>query len=174
MKISKSLLINSDPDEVWQVIAREYDQVGNWASGVYFSKTRTGKVLPNAPCHGRVCETSLGPFVETIVKFDDPGKEISYVATGEKMPGFVKQLKATWKLKQAQNQHCHVSMSFDADIAFPFSILMGWMMRMQFNKAISQTMEELQYFLEQGKNHPRKHEVNNSPKVKQLLAGMSH
>lgn len=166
MKIYKQIDINAPTDKVWETIGINYADVGKWASAVYQSSIRSGKTIADAPCYGRLCQTSLGQFTEALVAYDNSNHSLSYVAKGDKMPFFVKQLKASWKLTPNGHNKTTTEMSFDCDIAFPFNVMMGWMMKMQFNKAISETMEDLQYYLETGEVHPRK--VENTKKQSRL------
>lgn len=150
MNINKQININAPIEKVWETIGINYTDVGKWASAVYHPSLRSGKAVAGAPCYGRLCQTSLGPFTDALVAYDKSTHSLSYVAKGDKMPFFVKQLKASWKLTQNGSNKTITEMSFDCDIAFPFNVMMGWMMKMQFNKAISETMEDLQYYLETG------------------------
>lgn len=169
MNISKKLIINTPIEKVWETLAENYTDVDKWASAVSQSSPRMGKAVEGAPCYGRLCETSLGPFTEALVAYDKTNHSFSYIATGDKMPFFIKQLKANWKLDKLSPTKTATSMSFDCDISFPFNLLMGWMMKMQFNKAISQTIEDLQFFLETGELHPRK--LASSKKAGKLVTG---
>ncbi|MEO1222492.1 MAG: hypothetical protein AAFY42_14355, partial [Pseudomonadota bacterium] len=51
-----------------------------------------------------------------------------------------------------------------ANIAFPFNVMMGWMMKLQFNKAIKVSLEDLKHYAETGKPHARKIKADKSKK----------
>ncbi len=89
---------------------------------------------------------------------------VSYSATGEKMPGFMKGLRNTWHLTPSGNG-TKASMTLKADIAFPMNILMGWMMKMQFKKALTETIDDLKVYAETGRPSPRKVKVDSSKKA---------
>ena len=72
------------------------------------------------------------------------------------MPFFVKSLRGHWQLKPLLEQQTEVNMTFKASLLFPFSILMSWLMRRQFAKAINSTLEELAYYAETDNVHFRK------------------
>ena len=157
MKISRTLNVNASIDQLWEIIANDYENVGQWASAVQQSRANTeAKKVIGSPVGGRVCETDLGPFKETIEVFDSTRKELIYSAQGKAMPFFVKNLKGQWNLDRTSEANTTVKMTFTADLSFPFSTLMGWMMKMQFVKAIDKTLEELVHYAETGDIHPRK------------------
>ncbi|MEL6205219.1 MAG: SRPBCC family protein [Pseudomonadota bacterium] len=166
MRLTKSITVAKPVDEVWELLGPNYTRAGDWASSVYASRARQG--TPNvavAPCAGRVCETSLGPFTETLERYDPAARHLAYSATGDKMPGFVRSLRNAWTLEAAGPQKTRVRMEMSVDIAFPFSVLMGWLMRIQFNKVLQNSIEEFAHFAETGTPHPRKRKADASAKA---------
>lgn len=121
--------------------------------------------MPGAPAAGRVRQTSFGPFTESIEEYDPSRYRVAYSATGEKMPGFVKSLVNSWTLTPAGSQRTKVRMELNAHIAFPFNVLMGWMMKMQFRGALKDSIEDLKHYAETGTPHPRKLKVQGSKKA---------
>ena len=157
MKIVMRTLIAADIEKVWEHIGPQYAHVGKWASAVYDSKAIKGSAVANtAPVAGRVCETSLGPFEERIVQYDQSSKSLAYQAKGKKMPFFVKLLQGSWQLSTLSSGKTEVTMSLEAELLFPFSMLMGWIMKRQFSQVINETLEELKYFIEHNNVHARK------------------
>jgi hypothetical protein len=157
MQISRVLNISAPIEKVWDIIAEDYENVGSWASAVQESRINPGaSPIGDSRIGGRICETDLGPFEETIKVFNSEKKELVYSAKGKAMPFFVKSLQGQWRLASMASGQTHIEMTFKADLSFPFSFLMGWMMKMQFAKAIGKTLEELVYYAEKGEVHPRK------------------
>lgn len=157
MQISRIIKVSAPIEKVWSIVAEHYHHVGRWASAVNVSKENTSANKVNGSAvGGRICETSLGPFRETIEIYNPANKTLQYSATGDKMPFFVKSLGGHWQLKRLSDNQTEVSMTFNADLMFPFSMLMGWMMRMQFAKAINETLEELACYAETDDVHQRK------------------
>lgn len=166
MRIIKNITVNAPVEKVWDILGPNYVDAGNWASAVFVSREQNGtKKVADAPVAGRICQTSLGPFTESIEDYNLAAYRIAYSASGAKMPGFVKSLVNAWHLESVGTNQTRVEMDLNADIAFPFSFLMGWMMKMQFNKALSETIEDLKYYAETGKPHPRKIAADNSKKA---------
>lgn len=166
MEIIKTDQINAPIDKTWNTLGPHYAQVSNWASAVYASKARTGTPkVESAPVAGRVCQTSLGPFVETLETYDPKTHKIAYSATSDKMPSFMNGLNNSWQLTALTPDVTEVRIELNADIAFPFSVLVGWMMKRKFNKALNDSMEDLKYYLENNKPHPRKIKIDTSDKA---------
>ncbi len=166
MKLTKTITVARPIADVWQVLGPDYVRAGDWASSVYVSGARGGTPLvAEAPVAGRVCETSLGPFTETIEVYDPAGHRLAYSASGEKMPGFVRSLVNSWTLDADGATRTRVTMELKADIAFPFNLLMGWMMRLQFSKVLREALQEFAHFVETGRPHPRKVKADASRKA---------
>lgn len=173
MKILRTVTIKSPVDQVWKTIGTNYKDAGLWSSAIYASAPTQGQPLDGAPVSGRVCETTLGPFKESIVEYNVDRHTLAYLATGEKMPGFVKQLKGSWRLTDKDSNTTVVVMQLAADIAAPFNLLMGWVMKRQFDKAISETLEDLRFYLENGEPHPRKVKFDSSKKAAKARSALS-
>jgi len=166
MKIVNSIRVRAPVEKVWDLLGPNYVRAGDWASSVYVSSVRPGRPeVSGAPCIGRVCETSLGPFTELITEYEPSKWTLAYQATGEKMPGFVRSLVNRWTLVPAGSGETDVQMELNADIAPPFNLLMGWMMRLQFNKVLSQAIEEFKHFAETGRPHARKAKIDSTKKA---------
>lgn len=154
-------------ERVWDILGHQYDRVAEWASGVHASESRNSDVaLQNAPCYGRICETDLGGFRETITRYDERGKALSYSAQGDKMPFFVKQLANNWTVTPLSNHQARVEMCMEVSILPVFNLVMGPMMRMQLGGMAKQVAEELKYFAENGVPHPRKLEAQRKYQLK--------
>ena len=165
MELTISRQIDAPLENVWHILGPNYTAAGDWASSVYVSGARAGTPkVADAPAAGRVCETSLGPFTETIEAYDPARHTVSYSATGAKMPGFMKGLRNTWQLTPSGNG-TKASMTLRADIAFPMNFLMGWMMKMQFRKALTETIDDLKAYAETGRPSARKVKVDASKKA---------
>ena len=157
MKIQRELTINASSEKVWDVLARQFDHVDRWVSSVYRSSGRKDiRALNGAPSSGRICQTELGPFKERIVEYDEDRRILAYDAKGEKMPFFVKSLQNRWVLSPVSDSKTHVDMLMTADLALPFNLFMGPIMRLQLSRILSFATEELKHFVETGQPHPRK------------------
>ncbi len=173
MKIKRTLTIDAPPDRVWDILGPNYTKADDWASSVYVSGARPGpQKVAAAPVAGRVCQTSLGPFTETIEAYDEARRYIAYSATGDRMPGFMKRLVNAWTVRP-KGGISEVEMELNAEIAFPFNILVAPMMKLQFGKVLREATEELKHFAETGKPHPRKTKTDASKKAIEARAAIA-
>ncbi|MEM7488669.1 MAG: SRPBCC family protein [Pseudomonadota bacterium] len=173
MKITRTIRVDAPPDRVWDILGPNYTRAGDWASSVYVSGPRPGTPkVAGAPAAGRVCETSLGPFTETIEAYDETRRHVAYSATGDKMPGFVKRLVNSWTVRAAGGG-AEIDLALTADIAFPFNLLMGLPMKLQFAKVLREATEELKHYAETGTPHPRKVKADASKKAVAARAALA-
>lgn len=157
MEIRQDFKIRASSDRVWDIIGHQYAQVGDWASNIYASRQHAlVSKLPEAPCAGRICETSLGNFQETITHYSNQHKQVSYTAEGDKMPFFVKRLANNWTVTPLGDNASQVEMRMEISILPLFNLVMGPIMRKQMKAASQVVLEDLIYFAEEGIPHPRK------------------
>ena len=167
MQIRQQLTVNTSADKVWDILGPQYEYVSEWISAVHMSQRRDNGAVPhNAPCSGRVCETDLGPFKETIIRYDERNRSIAYSAQGDKMPFFVKQLSNSWKVTPLDSNCARVDMCAEISILPVFNLVMGPMMRLQMGGILKNAVEELKYFAENGVPHPRKLEAQRKSHLK--------
>ena len=167
MQIRQQLTINTSADKVWDILGPQYEYVSEWISAVHMSQRRDiGTAPSNAPCSGRVCETDLGPFKETIIRYDERNRSLAYSAQGDKMPFFVKQLSNSWKVIPLSDNCSRVDMCAEISILPIFNLVMGPMMRFQIGGILKNAVEELKYFAEHGVPHPRKLEAQRKSQLK--------
>ncbi len=81
MKISidKNVTINAPAHKVWDVLATNYENVGDWATVVPESAARTDN---NGELVGRVCSSAYGDAKEMITSWDEENMSYSYQADG--------------------------------------------------------------------------------------------
>ena len=167
MNIRKQMTIEASADRAWEILGTNYVRAGDWASAVYVSGARPGwPEVTAAPVAGRTCETSLGPFTESIEAYDEARRHIAYSASGAKMPGFVRSLVNAWWIEPAGPERAEVTMELNADIAQPFRTLMGWMMKRRFDTVLTESMDDFKAYAETGRPSARKLEADASKKGK--------
>lgn len=159
MKMSYKVQVDAPSAQVWKVIAHDFHNVDQWASSVNHAAVRQAGPAPGgAPLAsaGRACETSLGGFKETIVKYDERKQHLAYQAEGEKMPFFVKRMVNNWVVKPQGTKQSLVDMRLEVELMPVIGTMMKPMMKMQLGKVLREATEELKHFIETGKPHPRK------------------
>ncbi|MGB3636217.1 MAG: SRPBCC family protein [Rivularia sp. (in: cyanobacteria)] len=167
IQIKEQFTVETSADKVWEVLGHNFDSVADWDSNVYVSQGNTSdRVLLNTPYSGRVCETVIGRFDETITRYDEGEKVVSYIAKGDKMPFFINQSSNIWTVIPLSDDKCQVEMCMEVSLLPVFNIIMAPMMRMQLSGVVKNVIEELKYFAEKGVAHPRKVEAQQKYQLK--------
>ncbi|MEM8933127.1 MAG: SRPBCC family protein [Acidobacteriota bacterium] len=156
MRIERTFTINASADQVWTVLGPQFDRVSEWVSAVQHSAPRAGQGPGSAPMAGRTCQTDLGPFQESILEYDEERRVVAYDAQGDTMPFFVRHLRNRWQVEPATGGTARVEMRMQAELQFPFDLLMGPLMKRRFAKVLDNATTELTYYVETGEPHPRK------------------
>jgi hypothetical protein len=144
-----TVTINRPVNEVWNVVYTKFTKVGDWATGVFSS--RLGKTEENAD---RVCDTFTGVLYEKIISKDEKNHVMHVEAKG--LPFFVKSMIGGYKLREISPSNTHVTF-FVKIKTMPFiGTIMEIPMRMQLNKALSVTLNDLKTYVETGKISSKK------------------
>ncbi|MEM9790814.1 MAG: SRPBCC family protein [Planctomycetota bacterium] len=158
MQIYRDITIQAPTDRVWRVLGEAYADIGGWMSAVHRSSPRqTDEPIGGAPVGGRVCETDLGPVVETITEYDAERHVVAYNARAESMPSFVIGLANRWSLT-GYDDTTFVEMRLTMNLKFPFGV-MSPLMRIKMGPVLTHAVEELKHYVETGEPHPRKLEA---------------
>ncbi|MEA5464739.1 SRPBCC family protein [Leptothoe sp. PORK10 BA2] len=167
MQVKQQMIINATAERVWDILGHQYGNIAQWASGVHASKGHNvSATLQDAPYSGRICETNLGALKETITRYDEREKILSYNAQGDKMPFFVRGLSNTWVVTSLGNDKAQVDMCMEASLLPVFNLIMGPVMQIQMGGILKQSIEELRYFAENNVPHPRKLEAQQKLQFK--------
>lgn len=151
MKINKTLKVNAPASKVWEVLYTNYGDACDWASTVNESKIRN---VDNFPYEGRTCSTSFGDVSEIIDHVDEEKMELQYHL--DDTPFIMKAATAKWRVKSTSVNTSEVTMNLDATLATIPGILMGWMIKPKMRKDIHQTIDDLKYYIETGKQSEAK------------------
>ena len=156
IEVKKQIVINAPVAEVWRVLADEYHRVGEWASSIDHSAINHEAPVPDGLEYGgRICSVpGFGDLKESFTNYDADNLTYSYEAT-DGMPFFVTKAGNTWSLSK-KGEKTVVDMHLIADVNLFPGKLMQAMMKRQFDRQAGEVIEELKYFVEQGKPHPRK------------------
>ncbi len=153
MDVIRQLKVNAPAERLWQILAENYDRVGEWTSEIAHSTHN-----PDLPVgEGRVCTTpGFGDVKETITTFDESEREFSYAAEISTFPFFVKGVSNTWHVEADGSNRSIVHMHIRANLLPVFAQLMGPVMKRQMAKSGDIILEELKYYAETGQIHQRK------------------
>ncbi len=154
MTIDLETTIAKDVEAVWQVLGKEFAHADAWASVINHSKG-SGAGLHGATCSERVCDTSMGGLGEKLVEYSDQKHTLSYqVYRG--MPFMIKEATNTWTAIPATPQTTVVKLSMKLQYKGILGTLARPLMNMMMKKMMTETLDELKYYVEYGTPHPRK------------------
>lgn len=147
MQVRKSIVVNQSIDKVWQVVAIDFDKIGDIVTAVNSSVLdhTIQPLVKGAPAGGRVCSTdSLGEIKEIITRFDASKKLLSYKADVGGLPKFVKDLENNWSLHSLGNNKTEIKMCIEGNLA-GIGVLMTPVMKIWLGKIGQKTLEEVKY-----------------------------
>ena len=158
-ELSDEIEINAPADEVWKILGERYSEIGKWATVIKKSEAMPHVATPEgADAGGRSC-TPLMPFVshvnEELTRFIPEERTFNYKATAG-LPGFITNAENTWSVHPEGKDRCRVKSTgrltlkpFPGKLIYPF-------FKWQLDRAGAQLFEELKFYAENGKPHPRK------------------
>ena len=175
MKISKQAIVNASADEIWRVIAHEFDRIGSWATAVPASREAPHAAAPaGCPVGGRTCQTTMARFPEVeerIVSYDEQGRTLTYEPE-RGMPGFVASARTTWQVVAIDDRRSQVSFTATVTTSGLAGPLMALAMRVQMHRAGAHGLDDLRHYVEHKEPSPRKQrQLDHAPVTPRQAAG---
>ena len=160
MKLNKKIVINKPVADVWKVWAVEFDKASDWMATIPKSVEKTdAPKLEGASMAGRICELSTkpnGPYVdELITKYDNENHLLNVTVVPKNASLPIVQNKLESSLKQLGNDKTEVILDVDIELKTIGKILSP-VVKGALAKGFDELLEELKYYVEEGKPHPRK------------------
>jgi len=162
MKTTKKIIINASSDAIWQVFAHDFDNAHIWMASVPNSfGANNGKQYEGATSKGRICELDTKPngvrVKESFLAYDEKTKFCSVLVEFQNTPfGFpLVQNIADFELEEKSSDECIVTFSVTSTLK-PFAYLIYPIIKLGFPFFVQQIVEELKFYVEEGKPHPRK------------------
>lgn len=156
MRIKKEFIVDAPLEKSWDVLANQYADADKWSS-LLSNSTGKGNGINGANCSERICETnvkSFPGFKERITRFDSENKVFAYEPY-EGFPGFMDSVTNTWSLFR-EDDKTKVIMDLEMKTKGFVGTIMGPMLKMQMSGMITKTVEEVKYYIEFDRPHPRK------------------
>jgi hypothetical protein len=170
MQLRSHLAINAPATEVWQVIAHQFDAIGQWASSIPASYAVPEAPAPlGAEVGARVCATGVRGFKDVREQFtfyDEQAMRLAYEATAG-LPWIVRHANNHWHVRPLGQSRCEVDAQADVDLRAVPGVFLAPLLKVQMHRLGCQVLEELKYFVEHGQPHPRK--VGRAGAVRQAL-----
>jgi hypothetical protein len=152
MEISKNAIVNVSADRLWSILADDFDNIGEWASGVDSSGPKTDAPVPEgASVGGRICQVpGLGAVNEAFTSFDPVERSYAFEATASNIPSFVRNLTNHTVVKSLGPEQSEVQLKITADTEGVEGAQAEPELTRQFSQTIDGFLEDLKIFAESG------------------------
>lgn len=156
MKLKQKITIDKPINDVWDVLAINFDKASDWMAVIPKSIEKIdGDKVNGAPMEGRICDLSHNPngakVDETILKYND--QDYKVVPFKGKIP--IKQNIINFYAYQLANDKTEVV--YDSDIALKTAgKLIYPALKLTLKKNFKEQMEDLKCYVETGIPHERK------------------
>ena len=148
MQFQKSIRIDADTDTVWDVVAHQFDAVGEWSSAVQSSGPNPEASTPEgATVGGRVCATDFGDLKETFTAYSEENKRFTFEVTG--MPSFITKAQNTVTVKPAGANASEVSLNILMETN-AIGKIMAPMFKIRLTSTLNTFLDELKDYAESG------------------------
>ncbi len=162
IQIGIQMSIDAAAQDVWAVLARDFARIGRWATAITESDAAEGVPAPEgAVVGGRVCANSVpgfGDVQEEFTNYDEEGTRFSYKAT-KGMPWFVKKAENNWMIRAVGPNQTEVEARGELVVTWFSGLFLAPLLKLQFGRTATRVGEELKYYVENGRPHPRKLEA---------------
>lgn len=156
MQFHTKTSVSAPIEKAWEVIGEKFGDFGTWTTALN-SSSLVGELGVGAT---RVCHThGVGLFPaatveEQLIDFDPEQKRYTYVVQ-KGLPAIFKHAQNAWSIEPVNKTSCiihsHVTLEFKTWLR-PFS----WIFTLLIKRDMKKYFEEMNYFIETGKIHPRK------------------
>lgn len=149
MQLQDSITINASADDVWEIVAHQFERVGEWSSAVVSSAVNTAATAPEgAHVGGRVCEVpGIGDLKETFTAYSEQDKQFTFVVTG--MPSFITLAQNTVTVRPVSASASELSLNIQMETN-AIGKVMGPMFRIRLKSTLDGFLTELKAYAETG------------------------
>lgn len=158
MELRNEIIIEAPAERVWHVLGERFMHFGEWAAPIHASSpvdrvepdvgvTRACSIAPFGPARAGVVK-------ERLTRFDREAMSFEYEAL-EGMPSFVDHAVNRWSVSRVGEHRCELRIHATLTLRGPMALL-GCVIRWQLMSGGAKVAEELKYFVENGRPHPRK------------------
>jgi hypothetical protein len=162
MKITKKIAINKSTEDVWKILAHNFDTASEWMSAIPRSYgAAVGDKIDGAPTEGRVCELDGSPTgikaYEKILTYSEEEKNCTVDIELRNAP-FIVPIKGNvvfMELIENGLNSCTAVWSISPKLK-PLAHFFIPLVYVGLSVFVGQVLGELKYYAEEGKPHPRK------------------
>lgn len=153
ISIFESVEVNTGSDKAWEVIGPEFVNIAVWGPGIYKSWNNDSieATISDAPAGGRYCDLgNQGIFDERIIHYDKDNYEITWSATGKKLPGFVQKLQNAIKVEKVDEKTCRITSNISANAVGVMGFFLAKIIQKQFAKKLPDFLISWKLYAETG------------------------
>jgi hypothetical protein len=159
MELRLEIPIDAPAHRVWDVLGEQFMRISEWA-GPITASCPSGSGSPDIGAVRSCTVAAFGPIKPGAVKerltaFDRGRMTFEYEALEEGMPAFIERAVNRWSVVPINDERSLVRTHATLTLRGPYRLL-GFLIRWQLNSGGARVLEELKYFVENGKPHPRK------------------
>ena len=159
LELNGQLMINAPAQKVWHILAHEFGSVGQWASSIPVSQP-----VPDAPAPagavvgGRVCTTAVPGVAavrEMFTYYDEASMRFGYEAS-EGRPWYIKRAENNWAVRSLGPETSLAESRAEIEMALLPGMFLARLLKFFVGRVGAQFFEELKYYAEHDRPHPRK------------------
>jgi carbon monoxide dehydrogenase subunit G len=155
--LTAETVIDAPADQVWQVVAHEFDRIGGWAT-VVPSSAPIAAPTDEVAAAGRVCHTGLAmapEVTETILAIDHHARTLTYEAT-DGTPRWVTRARNKWRVTPITATRTKVSFQAQLHVRGLIGVLARrWLLAVVARDG-RHLLADLTHYIEHGQPSPRK------------------
>lgn len=159
LHLNNQTTIDGAAQKVWRVLAHEFGNVGQFASAIPESKPVIDIPAPQgAEVGGRVCATNVpgfGAVQETFTYYDEGAMRFGYEPTAGR-PWFIRHAENHWAVRSLGPQTSLVEARAELEMNLFPGVFLAPLLKLFMGRVGAQFAEELKYFVEHDRPHPRK------------------
>lgn len=153
------MTINASAKKVWRILAHDFGNIGQWASAIPVSQPLPDLLAPaEAEVGGRICSPAVAGFAdvqETFTYYDERSMSFAYQAT-EGRPWFLKHTENHWVVRELGPQTALVETRAEITMRLFPGLFLAPLLQFQMGRVSVRSFEELKYYVEHNRPHPRK------------------
>lgn len=158
IQVKRELTIHKSSVEVWRVVGEQFGEVHLWSSNFKDSKPGGEKRFKGIDYSYRATITDRGETIQLLDAFDSENYRLAYHIT-KGMPGVAKSATGVWSLKPLKSDQTTVSIEFEMEVKNILGYLLSPVIKLKIGKSAEEIAEELKYYMENGKAHPRNEKI---------------
>jgi hypothetical protein len=158
MELRNEIAVEAPAEATWEILGERFHRIGDWAAPIV-SSCPVGSDAPGVgairACHiARVGLVKPGTVKERLLSFDRALMTFEYEAF-EGLPSFITRAANRWSVHQVDDLRCLVRVHATLTLQGPM-VLLSCPIEWQMQAVGARAAEELKYYVERGRPHPRK------------------